>query len=252
MTYRTFTQLAFVTAVAGLITLFTGFLFLRGTVSPYAEQVVLALQTLKDVLQLGINQAYSDFSSNELPLSQSKLLKQAQELNAAYYQAAFELRVGRMSVKSIKPFVGIVERSRAELSWGVALPQRQNPAPTPEDREFFRRFKPSAILLSDAMLSGISLVQTAIVFTFEVATQNPAFSRPPNVVQIEDEKQKLQLAVKEVKKQLRIVLSELSMTHQKLLGREHDELQRQMSIACLFMISLLQVRPELLSAKCPN
>nr|VWO99075.1 ATP-dependent RNA helicase CshA (EC [Ganoderma boninense] len=128
----------------------------------------------------------------------NQLLRRSILLNESYSQAAFELRVGRLSLQSIHPFVGVVEHLRRELAWGLApvKPLRSSPG-TPRSpltgtvpgtprlpgsaaasiRDYFSRpnhalpfvsvIEPPALELATAILEAMDTVQRLITLTFE-------------------------------------------------------------------------------------
>ncbi|TFK82012.1 hypothetical protein K466DRAFT_531014, partial [Polyporus arcularius HHB13444] len=128
-----------------------------------------------------------------------QLLQRSIKLNETYSQAAFEIRVGRLSLQAIHPFISVVEHLRRELAWGLgpvkplrsapgtprspALPGSALPsAPrTPRSRsssvhEYFPRvhqdlafvsvIEPPALELADKVLDALKTVEHLIVVTF--------------------------------------------------------------------------------------
>ncbi|PCH38740.1 hypothetical protein WOLCODRAFT_161791 [Wolfiporia cocos MD-104 SS10] len=66
-------------------------------------------------------------TSAEFVQLRNELFQRSVDLNETYSHAAFELRVGRLSSKSIRPLTGIVEHLRRELAWGCPLAPKLPP-----------------------------------------------------------------------------------------------------------------------------
>ncbi|KAJ8080407.1 hypothetical protein PM082_017240 [Marasmius tenuissimus] len=102
--------------VAALPSLIVCLLVLRWSSAQLAHDVANALESLHQCLQGHLDHSLS--ADAMLSLHQ-KMVQQTAALSGTYFQASFELRIGRVSVKSIKPLVGSVEHLRRELSWGT-------------------------------------------------------------------------------------------------------------------------------------
>jgi hypothetical protein len=91
------------------------------------------------------------------------------QLDLAYSIAAFELRLGRVDVASIKPLIGVVENVRRELSWGCSH------VGTNLGKGLTHPTMKPAFDLGQAILASIKHVEATLLFVFE---RNPnAFGR---------------------------------------------------------------------------
>jgi hypothetical protein len=120
--YHEFTQLLFVCSVAGAASL-TVSLVARIFTHPggYAKDVIDALQVLNELVQLSTAQTFSpdtDKPASRIEALHSTSLDKALALHVSYAYSAFELRLGRVPIKAIKPLLTTVNRVREELAWG--------------------------------------------------------------------------------------------------------------------------------------
>ncbi|KAG9124474.1 hypothetical protein FRC07_011492, partial [Ceratobasidium sp. 392] len=142
--YREFTQLLFVCSVAGAASLVVS-LVARIFTHPggYPKDVIDALGRLKQLLELSTAQAFpqqpepapanlcltpsvstlkttttSSEPPSQIELLQKSCLDASLALHGSYAYSAFELRIGRVPVKDIKPLLTTVNRLREELAWG--------------------------------------------------------------------------------------------------------------------------------------
>ncbi|QRW27748.1 fusaric acid resistance-like protein [Rhizoctonia solani] len=115
------TQLLFAFGVAGAASLVVS-LIARIFTHPggYAKDVLDVLEALKDLVQSSTSQTLFD---NDKPASQTeslhtKSLDKALALHTSYAYSAYELRIGRVPIKAIKPLLITINRVREELAWG--------------------------------------------------------------------------------------------------------------------------------------
>ncbi|KAL0578438.1 hypothetical protein V5O48_003537 [Marasmius crinis-equi] len=113
-------EFVWIVLVGALTSLIAGLLVLRWSSAQLAHDVADVLQSLHQCLQ-----AHLDHSLDKDAMSRlhQKLLKQTVALSGTYSQASFELRIGRVGVKTLKPLIGSVEHLRREISWGTAAPK---------------------------------------------------------------------------------------------------------------------------------
>jgi hypothetical protein len=108
-------------SVAGAASLFVS-LVARIFTHPggYAKDVIEALGILKDLLQSSTSRTFSDMEKSTLRTDalHSKSLDKALALHTSYAYSAYELRIGRVPIKAIKPLLITVNRIREELAWG--------------------------------------------------------------------------------------------------------------------------------------
>ncbi|QRV85726.1 fusaric acid resistance-like protein [Ceratobasidium sp. AG-Ba] len=143
--YHNFTQLLFICSIPGAASLLVS-LAARIFTHPggYPKDVIDALSRLKSLLELSTARAFgqpdNDQSRNDLHLTpttstvntfttsteppsqiedlQKSCLNDSLALHTSYAYSAFELRIGRVPVKDIKPLLNTVNRIREELAWG--------------------------------------------------------------------------------------------------------------------------------------
>ncbi|KAG8716920.1 hypothetical protein FRC09_015010 [Ceratobasidium sp. 395] len=142
--YREFTQLLFVCSVAGAASLVVS-LVARIFTHPggYPKDVIDALGRLKSLLELSTAQAFpqrqappntdlcltpsasslktittSSEPPSQIEALQKSCLDDSLTLHGSYAYSAFELRIGRVPVKDIKPLLNTINRLREELAWG--------------------------------------------------------------------------------------------------------------------------------------
>ncbi len=142
---------------------------------------------------------------NEYIRLKDDLLRRSINLNENYSQAAFELRIGRLScesdlhlfvvaqlmvraVRSIRPLIGIVEHLRRELAWGMPIRKPVNASrhgtyrfhrdpvnsplqspPLPEESKFTSSLEHSAQALGNALLECTNAVERTITLAFHQA-----------------------------------------------------------------------------------
>ncbi|KAG8691597.1 hypothetical protein FRC08_010124, partial [Ceratobasidium sp. 394] len=193
--YREFTQLLFVCSVAGAASLVVS-LVARIFTHPggYPKDVIDALGLLKSLLELSTAQAFPHppepastdlyltpsahsirtIATNTEPPSQLEMLQKAcldasLALHGSYAYSAFELRIGRVPVKDIKPLLTTVNRMREELAWGDRS-KTHYPLVTPvlqkrsssRDRTSLDELDEPCRACSAALGNGISVLQAVV------------------------------------------------------------------------------------------
>ncbi|GAW05452.1 hypothetical protein LENED_007313 [Lentinula edodes] len=146
-------------------------IFLRWSTAHFAQDIASALSSLHHCLESNLQ---SPFQFNpDTPAASSATLTslrtKAVALSSSYQQASFELRFGRIGVKSIKPLISIVEHLRREISWGMSFPQVEVHYSSSDAFEgtvigFFRQ---PATDLGHAILDSISLVRSAVLKCYD-------------------------------------------------------------------------------------
>ncbi|OSX64677.1 hypothetical protein POSPLADRAFT_1136126 [Postia placenta MAD-698-R-SB12] len=145
-----------------LIALLFVMCFVRWSSSSFEREMAATFAVLQRCLTLSMDTMahrgkLSDEDAAEYNSLRAQLFQRSIMLNETYSQAAFELRIGRLSLvwlpllaiavamastpivllvlslKSIRPLIGIVEHLRRELAWGMSAlqPKPQSPPPTP-------------------------------------------------------------------------------------------------------------------------
>ncbi|KAK1229061.1 hypothetical protein PQX77_007877 [Marasmius sp. AFHP31] len=156
---RDFVWIVLVAAVPSLVACL---MVLRWSSAQLAHDVAEALKSLHQCLQGHLDP--SSGTDATLRLHQ-KLLQQTAALSGTYFQASFELRIGRVGVKSIKPLIGSVEHLRRALSWGTTGPWAR-----PEDAKD-RSVDPlhdTVLHLSAAILHALLVVRLIVLRCYNV------------------------------------------------------------------------------------
>ncbi|KAI0781250.1 hypothetical protein BD413DRAFT_462963 [Trametes elegans] len=197
----------------------------------------------------------------------SQLLQRSIKLNESYSQAAFELRIGRLSLQSIHPFVGIVEHLRRELAWGMApLKPAQSMPGTPysprsgapslydhphnhnQENTFVSTIEPSALTLAHAVLDAMKTVEHLIFITFHQRSTG----QTPQTAQSVSGSQKAavhtaELHLKVARDQMREVLKHVfdQVDMQQRAEGKHAHLPKEILDCSVAAIALLQMAQEM-------
>ncbi|TFK72565.1 hypothetical protein BDN72DRAFT_836131 [Pluteus cervinus] len=166
-----------------------------------------------------------------------ELMGRTISLSTIYRQTAFDLRIGRINMKLIKPLIGIAEHLRRELSWGMSIP-RHDFEGTALEATAVQTFHDPAFELGHAILDSMRAVEKVVLGCFV----HTIFPRS-----VESEKAALFAA----KRRLAAALSTVRLELKKFCD-EWDtaadspvDVPRNIFDLCLFMISLLQMAREL-------
>lgn len=119
-------------AVICLVSLLAIMSLLHWSVTNFERDIAATFLVIQDTLRMGLALAFPH--PNDPPVDPEQyqrlkvdLLSRSIKLNESYSQAAFELRIGRLSLRSIRPLIGTVEHLRRELAWGMPLRKRTLP-----------------------------------------------------------------------------------------------------------------------------
>ncbi|KDQ12279.1 hypothetical protein BOTBODRAFT_161808 [Botryobasidium botryosum FD-172 SS1] len=253
VSYREFTEFAWATFLAAATSLIPSLLFVRKCNS-FPQQVVDAFQVSRSILRMHIHQYFTDArveDSGSMRSLQAQLLDRSVDLHGSYARSVFELRIGRLSPKYMKPFVGIVDRVRSELSWGSSLPRQMDGALADYNREFLGGFEYPAQLLSNAIDSSMAAIQKAIVFAYDLPAHDRTTLRASPLDSFLDQRELLSHSVTIAKEELKHILGELTdSTLDELRQKFNEENDITISQKALFvishsMISMLQIAAEL-------
>ncbi|ELU36580.1 FUSC domain-containing protein [Rhizoctonia solani AG-1 IA] len=169
-------QLLFIFSVAGAASLFVS-LVARIFTHPggYAKDVIDALGILKDLLHNSTSRTFSDLEKSMLRTEtlHSKSLDKALALHTSYAYSAYELRIGRVPIKVIKPLLITVNRIREELAWGnvPALEGWETPS---GDTALLAELDDPCRACSSAIIDGISTLQAAVGKCYGIKLPNNA------------------------------------------------------------------------------
>lgn len=119
-----------ITITPAVTSLVSGMLLLEWSSPQFPRDTAAAISSIRSCLERNLNSTFTDQTNQRQPHdAHGSLLKQSVALSSVYHQAAFELRIGRISgalqisshkhdilrrivtVKAIKPMMGVVEVS---------------------------------------------------------------------------------------------------------------------------------------------
>ncbi|KAF9264928.1 hypothetical protein L218DRAFT_1076360 [Marasmius fiardii PR-910] len=146
------------------------FLVLRWSSAQLAHDVAESLHSLHQSLQAHLD-PHSD--PDVVTRFHQKLLKQTVALGVSYHQASFEVRIGRIAVKTIKPLIGTVEHLRRGISWGTAIPKLY------ADPSHGFDFPDLVLNLGNAVLHSLHVIRLVVLKCYDVPC--PHSGRPVNV-----------------------------------------------------------------------
>ncbi|KAG8682714.1 hypothetical protein FRC11_014504, partial [Ceratobasidium sp. 423] len=244
--YHNFTQLLFAFSVAGAASLVIS-LIARIFTHPggYAKDVIDALEILRDLLQHSTSQILFD---SEKPISRTealhaKSLDKALALHTSYAYSAYELRIGRVPIKAIKPLLNTINRIREELAWGKVPALEGSETPSGESAMLAQLDDPCKAC-SSAIIDGISTLQAVVGKCFGIQLPNNAHK----AVELGDPlvaRTSITNARAELKATLDLVVYEVNKTCTlRRVESHHKELFRK----SLHSASLLHISSELVRA----
>ncbi|KAH9946389.1 uncharacterized protein BXZ73DRAFT_37522 [Epithele typhae] len=272
-------------AIIGVVSLLVMMVIFRGSTTNFELETAATFAVLQECLstslyRVGARETKMDVSYYRQLHAQ--LLQRSIKLNESYSQAAFELRVGRLSLQSIRPFVGIVEHLRRELVWGLSpvKPLRsipgtpRSPGPgTPRSlpqsprsvaqslNEYFSAsqhplafvsvLEPPALDLAQAVLDSMKTVEHMITVIFH---QRSAGETPESAqsisgsqkVAVHAARSKLEVACNKMREVLKHVFDQVDM-HQRAEGKQ-PHLPKEIFDCSLAAIALLQMAQEMAAA----
>ncbi|THH09172.1 hypothetical protein EW146_g8766 [Bondarzewia mesenterica] len=235
-------HLVWISLSSAIICLFSSMLLLHWFSTQFAREIASAFSQLHATLSTSLDLAFCQvgaekaiahaFSRHQAALN--GLLLNSIMLNATYSQAVFDLRVGRLSVKSIKPLLGIVEHLRRELSWGGALAELQT-----YDENTLSVFQAPAVDLGHAILASIKAVENCVLACYKNPLKNGG-PRPSTKLAIADARAQLTASRDAAREDLKEIFDKFDMDQRASLESARLQLSRELADCCLFMISLLQ------------
>ncbi|KAI0317761.1 hypothetical protein OF83DRAFT_100961 [Amylostereum chailletii] len=236
-----------------VISLFGAFLFLPWFTSQFAQEVAGTFGKLRGCLSAKLDEASAP-TSQPLPVHKYRqmlpdLFRRSVQLNTSYFQASFELRVGRLSVKSLKPLIGVVEYLRRDLSWGKFESEVvKNGLPKPV-------IHPAVMELGIALVASMETVGDIVRATYEYHFRSPILSQEEKRNMISQVRHKLlkarENAIEELNSSLGAVDEDLSRPNvddERTIAGGIPTHLRQYSEFCLFTTSLLQMAQEMRQA----
>ncbi|THH26360.1 hypothetical protein EUX98_g7828 [Antrodiella citrinella] len=202
---------------------------------------------------------------------QASLLTTSIKLNETYSQAAFELRIGRLSLRSIRPLISSIEHIRRELAWGMPLKQppelrRRSSSKSvplqvdhaPSDK-FHAIIGPTAQNLGYTVLNAIHCIEATILFAYRPQnTSSPRFSLFSSSVQddlkgvetqlmaIQAAEKQLSMAIEDSKDKFGVLYQDIHLG--EVAGGSPVEVPKEIYDGSLAMIALLQMAGEMTTA----
>ncbi|KAI0646763.1 hypothetical protein C8Q79DRAFT_907394 [Trametes meyenii] len=264
-------------AILCLVSLVAMLLILHGSTTNFETETAATFALLEQCLSSSLYRVGA--RETKMPYSHyrqlhNQLLQRSIKLNESYSQAAFELRVGRLSLHSIHPFIGIVEHLRRELAWGMApLKPAQSVPGTPHsprsprsgapslyenvshihhDSIFITTIEPPALTLAHAILDAMKTVEHLIAITFR--QRESTRESPKNVHDVSGSQKaavhaaerRLKVARDHMREVLKHVFDQVDM-QQRAEGR-HAHLPKEIFDCSVAAIALLQMAQEMGSA----
>ncbi|KII88794.1 hypothetical protein PLICRDRAFT_42030 [Plicaturopsis crispa FD-325 SS-3] len=234
-------EFLWITLSAAVTSLFASMLLLPWTSTHFAQEVTSVFSNLHDCLSASLESAFTDppkAMTHNHQLLHNKLLQKSISLNSVYCQAAFELRVGRISVKSMKPLISIVEHLRRELSWGVSSIRLAPLAGAAES--LVSEFHPPAVELGGAILASLKAVERIVDACFQKAVIRRSIQVERQ--DMEAAKDQLVRAGNDAREALRRISDDLDLQQRAIDGEV--AFPPEIFDLCLFMVSLLQMAHE--------
>ncbi|GBE82545.1 hypothetical protein SCP_0409290 [Sparassis crispa] len=250
-----FLFVTFASAIISLVSLLFVMALLRWPSTSFEGDMARTFALLRQCLSInlqymGVKTVVSDDSITPQEYSQfrDRLLQQSINLNETYSQAAFELRIGRLSLKSIRPFISIVEHLRREVAWGLPIQFTVGSAwdisNTSSQYKLLTDFEAPAVLLGHGILAAMQAVERLIVVAFQqgpyVKPSSQTWSEPENEA-IHTAEEKLVLARDHAREKLARIFTEAGMQH-RAAG---SNMPKDVLNGSLVMITLLQMAQEM-------
>ncbi|OCH95253.1 hypothetical protein OBBRIDRAFT_614539 [Obba rivulosa] len=239
---------------------------LRWSSSSFEKEMVETLAALRQCLSMSLDHISTEKASSVDPSAYRQLCDQllcrSIGLNETYSQAAFDIRIGRLSLKSIRPFIGIIEHLRRELVWGMSpinssrsRPSsrfstiRRNPQSAAAEK-FLAATEAPTQNLGNAIMAAMLSVERLIQVTFH-SSPYPTNGRATSYTDSEkvcvaDAVDSLQAARDEAREQLARIFDEMEIERRRTGSEEH--LPEEILDRSLAMIALLQMSQEMRSA----
>ncbi|KAI0303455.1 hypothetical protein B0F90DRAFT_1711174 [Multifurca ochricompacta] len=241
---RAATYFVWITLSAAFMCLVSDLLLLRWFSTHFARKIANAFSKLHECLLISMDEtSRTDSKGEDGPLGTAsrqqklldELLTESIQLDLAYSIAAFELRLGRISVESIKPLIRVVENTRRELSWGSSRAKTSHtkcpshPTTTP------------AIILGQIILASMKHIEGTLLYVFE-RTDNPSWPNPPEKETTNQISHRLDQARVAARKELAGVFQHLNENAPK---NENVGTTVEASVHSLFFVSLIEMADEM-------
>ncbi|KAK7689181.1 hypothetical protein QCA50_007872 [Cerrena zonata] len=187
-----FLWIALTAAIICLLSLMIVMLIIHWVPTNFEQEVASTFSLLHESTSLALRLSFSSNSEVASPSPNKReeyrtlhhdLLTRCIKLNESSSQAAFEIRIGRLSLRSIRPLVGIIEHLRRELAWGMSLTTQIDahksksksrisspvisPPPTPSQNTLTHAIGPNALSLGYALTNSMKCIESTICLVFQ-------------------------------------------------------------------------------------
>ncbi|TFK42866.1 hypothetical protein BDQ12DRAFT_644760 [Crucibulum laeve] len=236
-------KILWVISVAALTSLLSSMLLLRWSSTQFACDVAASFSKLHTCLSRNLHDATRHISKEcpeVLQRLQKDLPKSTAALNFVYQQTSFELRVGRVDVKSLKPLIFIVEHLRRELSRKLIFPPPVSDTDSTKHKSLPALHAP-ALRLGNAILGAMQIVESVILACYDRPTSTCSQMGP-----FIDVKIRLSEAVCGAREELERMCNQLDMQQRSSNGRVG--FPEEVIDTCSCMISLIQIAYEMRKA----
>ncbi|KAI0332078.1 hypothetical protein GY45DRAFT_1299694 [Cubamyces sp. BRFM 1775] len=266
-------------AILCLVSLIVMMVIFRGSTTNFETETVATFALLEQCLSSSLYRVGARETKMTVSYYRqlhSQLLQQSIKLNETYSQAAFELRIGRLGLQSIHPFVGIVEHLRRELAWGLAplkpahsipgtpysprsgapsLYEHPNSPASPtspiQDSVFVATIEPPALTLAHAVLDSMKTVEHLIFVTFHQRSTGETTETAQSVsgsqkAAVHAAERHLKVARIQMREVLKHVFDQVDM-QQRAEGK-HAHLPKEIFDCSVAAIALLQMAQEMAKA----
>ncbi|KZT03579.1 uncharacterized protein LAESUDRAFT_659459 [Laetiporus sulphureus 93-53] len=258
---------------------------LRWSASSFEREMARTFALLARCVSISLNglgEKQKDIAADpaEYLSLRNQLFKQSIMLNETYSQAAFELRLGRLSLKAVRPLIGIVEHIRRELAWGMSTLQPQSPgfsrassrrpsasrrssahrirhrATLPSHDKFISAIRAPALSLGHAIISAMHSVELLIVVAYDQDQSSFPPGDPARAASLKAcsvkysirvAEQALVKARNEARERLGNIFNEMDLEG-RALAKNVDYYPKEVLDGSLTMIALLQMAHEMRTA----
>ncbi|KAJ3567123.1 hypothetical protein NP233_g6565 [Leucocoprinus birnbaumii] len=232
-----------IVGVAASTSLFSCMIILRWSSTQFAVELANAFSELRSCLQGNLEEHIAEKSEENVSISTNTapadLLQRSVSLEKLYQQAYFELRIGRVSVKSLKPLITTVEHLRRVLSRHLLIPQVSS-NDEKEEANFVSAFRQPALDLGAVLLESMEVIEEQIIACYNAS----AFSNTPETTtNLLEFQARLVEAVNLARRHLEKISDQLDLQKRKSSG--DVRLPRKVGDACSCMIFLLQMAQEI-------
>lgn len=229
--------------VAATVSLFSSMILLRWSSTQFAVELANAFSELRSCLQSSLEEHIAEKSEENVPCSSrtapADLLQRSVSLEKLYQQAYFELRLGRVSVKSLKPLITTVEHLRRVLSRHLVIPQLSF-VDANDEANVVSAFRQPALDLGAVLLESMKVIEEQIVFCYNASTLSHV---PETSTDLTAFQNRLVEAVNIARSHLEKISDHLDLQKRKSSG--DVRLPTKVFDACACMIFLLQMAQEI-------